>query len=126
MPDEAEFAAHSGAMCRNDIEVGPAFRRNPEGRGQPLLVSRGRLRFLSPLLAPRIRKNRLPATTAPKLRSGCARVAPKALSAVKRCSSLLSLIVTLLLAAMPAIALDPARQISQYAHTAWRTQDGEF
>jgi signal transduction histidine kinase/ligand-binding sensor domain-containing protein len=26
----------------------------------------------------------------------------------------------------PANALDPSRQISQYAHTAWRTQDGAF
>jgi signal transduction histidine kinase/ligand-binding sensor domain-containing protein len=26
----------------------------------------------------------------------------------------------------PAVALDPSRQISQYAHTAWRIQDGVF
>jgi signal transduction histidine kinase/ligand-binding sensor domain-containing protein len=40
--------------------------------------------------------------------------------------SLPSYIAMLLLMTMPAMALDPARQISQYAHTAWRTQDGKF
>ena len=39
----------------------------------------------------------------------------------------LSLLISLLLfTATLARALDPTRQISQYAHTAWRTQDGEF
>jgi ligand-binding sensor domain-containing protein len=27
---------------------------------------------------------------------------------------------------LPANALDPSRRISQYAHSAWRTQDGVF
>jgi signal transduction histidine kinase/ligand-binding sensor domain-containing protein len=31
-----------------------------------------------------------------------------------------------LLLCTPAHALDPSRQISQYAHTSWRTQDGTF
>lgn len=30
------------------------------------------------------------------------------------------------LISLPAIALDPGRQVSQYAHTAWRIQDGFF
>jgi signal transduction histidine kinase/ligand-binding sensor domain-containing protein len=53
-------------------------------------------------------------------------IAPKAFRAIARSFSLLSYMALLLLTATPAMALDPARQISQYAHTAWRTQDGEF
>jgi signal transduction histidine kinase/ligand-binding sensor domain-containing protein len=34
--------------------------------------------------------------------------------------------VGLLLLCPPLLALDPSRQISQYAHTAWRVQDGAF
>jgi signal transduction histidine kinase/ligand-binding sensor domain-containing protein len=41
------------------------------------------------------------------------------------CASLL-LIVLLLLAATPARALDPTRRLTQYGHSAWRTQDGAF
>src|SRR5579862_1189346 len=38
-----------------------------------------------------------------------------------------SVLVSLLLAAPPrALALDPGRRISQYAHTAWRVRDGAF
>jgi signal transduction histidine kinase/ligand-binding sensor domain-containing protein len=46
--------------------------------------------------------------------------------AAKRFLSLSVLMVLLSFSAAPARALDPARQLSQYAHTAWRTEDGEF
>lgn len=35
-------------------------------------------------------------------------------------------VLLLLLAASPLLAVDPSRGISQYAHTAWRMQDGVF
>jgi len=34
--------------------------------------------------------------------------------------------LTLAVLGISAMALDPSRQISQYAHTAWRAQDGDF
>src|SRR4051812_30570656 len=38
-----------------------------------------------------------------------------------------AVLATLLLAALPrALALDPQRRLSQYAHSAWRVQDGFF
>ncbi len=51
------------------------------------------------------------------LRSG--RIEGSFLSASRLCLYVVILCV-------PAIALDPSRQISQYAHTAWRVQDGVF
>jgi hypothetical protein len=38
----------------------------------------------------------------------------------------LTVFVIVLSHAAPARALDPAKHIMQYAHTAWRTQDGAF
>jgi ligand-binding sensor domain-containing protein len=35
-------------------------------------------------------------------------------------------VAAVLLCAGPSFALDPVLRISQYAHTAWRTQDGVF
>ena len=39
---------------------------------------------------------------------------------------LLLVFVIVWLSAAPARAVDPARRITQYAHTAWRMQDGAF
>ncbi len=38
----------------------------------------------------------------------------------------LTFLIALLLLCFPALALDPSLHISQYAHTAWRVQDGAF
>src|SRR5271166_2233870 len=38
----------------------------------------------------------------------------------------LALGLSLVLLCAAATGLDPSRQISQYGHTAWRTQDGDF
>src|SRR5579862_8233691 len=45
---------------------------------------------------------------------------------MRRAYCIASILAALLIGAGPAFALDPAMRISQYAHTAWRMQDGVF
>src|SRR5215469_4256024 len=44
----------------------------------------------------------------------------------RRASKLLSFCLLLVFSAGSALALDPSHLLSQYGHTAWRTQDGYF
>jgi signal transduction histidine kinase/ligand-binding sensor domain-containing protein len=61
-------------------------------------------------------------------RSRCRRRAARSprLAAAAYALSLLAAVALPFCLALPARAINPARRLSQYGHTAWRTQDGDF